>query len=87
MSVSLLGATSTAGNEDQNGGNQSQDGSDETTPDGRAPSSDDVVGAARVDSVLDDSKGSKVNGHCDEGDDKGQEREDRGDKRTDEAGA
>lgn len=87
MSVSLLGATSTAGNEDQNSGNQVQDGSDENAPDGRTPSSDDVVGTARVDSVLDDAKSSKVTGHGDEGNDKGQEGEERGDERTDEAGA
>lgn len=87
MSASLLGATSTAGNEDQNSGNQGQDGSDENAPDGRTPSSDDVVRASRVDSVLDDSKGSKVTGHGDESDNEGQEREESGDQRTDEASA
>lgn len=87
MSLSSLGATSTAGNEDQNSGDQVQDGSDENAPNGRTPSSDDVAGAARVDSVLDDAKGSKVTGHGDEGNDKGQEGEERGDEGTDEAGA
>lgn len=85
--AALLGATGTAGNEDQNSRNQGQDGSDENTPDGRAPSSFNVVRASRVDSVLDDSEGSKVTGHCDEGGDKGQEREERGDKGAKDAGA
>lgn len=87
MSLSSLGATSTAGDEDQNSGDQVQDGSDENAPDGRTPSSDDVAGAARVDGVLDDAKGGKVAGHGDDGNDKGQEGEERGDEGTDEAGA
>lgn len=81
----LLLAGEAAGDKDNRGTNEGEDGSDENQPDSGTP-----FGAADteiVDILLDDAEGDEVGDHDHEGHDKGDERDDGGQERAHYAGA
>ncbi|PNY22579.1 hypothetical protein TCAP_07095 [Tolypocladium capitatum] len=83
--AALLGAAGAAGDEDDDGRGEGEDGGDDHQPDGRPPLGPAAPAAVAVDVVPDDAEGDEVADHGDDGEDKGQQRGKGGQQRADDA--